>query len=342
MIWILGLVFFASVGLTGLLRSFAQRRNLLDHPNERSSHAVATPRGGGLAIAAVVLIFVLVSFLLAQLALDLFLAVFLGGAMVAGIGYRDDHGHVAPAWRLLVHFLAAGLAMFSLGGFPTWQFGAGQLDLGWFGYFFGAFFIVWLLNLYNFMDGIDGIAGSEAIFVAGGASLIGFVLLPDADTVQRSLMMLQFVLIAASLGFLFWNWPPASIFLGDVGSGFLGFVLGVLALYNAELGVLPLWSWLILFGVFLVDATVTLVRRIFRREPWYQAHQCHAYQIASRRWSSHKRVTSAIIVVDVVWLLPLAWLAGLFPEIGWLITFFALLPLILLSTWLGAGTEKFT
>jgi Fuc2NAc and GlcNAc transferase len=340
MIWILGLVFLASVGLTGFLRSFALRRNLVDHPNERSSHTVATPRGGGLVIVAVFLFAVLVSFLLERLSLEIFVAIFLGGTMVAGIGYWDDHGHVAPPWRLLVHFTAAGLALFSLGGFPTWQFGAFQVDMGWFGYVLGILFLVWLLNLYNFMDGIDGIAGSEAIFVAGGACVIGFGVLADPDAAQISLMMLQLVLVAASFGFLFWNWPPAKIFLGDVGSGFLGFVLGVLALYNAALGVLPLWSWLILLGVFLVDATVTLLRRMITGEPWYQAHHCHAYQHASRRWSSHKRVTSAIIAVNVVWLLPLAWLAAVFPENGWFIAFFALLPLVPLAVRLGAGTEK--
>lgn len=342
MIWMLGLVFLASVLLTGLLRSFALKRNLIDHPNERSSHTAATPRGGGLAIVALSLIAVLVTFLLERLSLEIFIAIFLGSAMVAGIGYWDDHGHVSPPWRLLVHFTAAGLALFSLGGFPTWQFGAHQVELGWFGYFFGILFLVWLLNLYNFMDGIDGIAGSEAIFVAGGACVIGFGVPPDPDATQRSLMLLQLILVAASFGFLFWNWPPAKIFLGDVGSGFLGFVLGILALCNAALGLLPLWSWLILLGVFIADATVTLSRRIFRRKPWYQAHHCHAYQHASRRWSSHRRVTSAILAINLVWLLPLAWLAAVFPENGWLITFFSLLPLILLAAQLGAGTEKVT
>ena len=340
MAWVLGVVFLASVFLTRLLRSIALRRNLMDHPSERSAHTIATPRGGGLAIVAIVLAAVLASFLCDRLSPTLFVSVFFGGAMVAGIGYWDDHGHVAPTWRLAVHFTAAGLTLFLLGGFPTWRFGAYELDLGWFGYLFGILFLVWLLNLYNFMDGIDGAAGSEAVFVTGGASVITWGMLPDPNATQISLMMLQLVLVAASSGFLFWNWPPAKIFLGDVGSGFLGFMLGVLALYNAALGVLPLWSWLILLGVFVIDATLTLARRIIRREPWYLAHHCHAYQHASRRWSSHKMVTSAIILINVTWLLPLAWLAAVFPENGWFVAFLALLPLTLLAVWLGAGTQK--
>ncbi len=337
-VWSLVLVFAASAILTGALRRYALRRNLLDHPNHRSSHAVATPRGGGLSIVIVVFATAALLFLFERLSTNHLLALTVAGGLVAGTGYWDDHQHIPARWRILLHFGAGGLASIWLGGLSPLQFGAVHLDFGWFAYPLGAVFLVWLLNLYNFMDGIDGIAGSEAAVAVVGATIIVFALPNQSTQGPQSLWLLQLSLAAASLGFLLWNWPPAKIFMGDVGSGFVGFVIGIFALSSAASGLLPLWSWLILLEVFLVDATLTLIRRMLRSERWFEAHRSHAYQHAAQRWGSHRRVTLGVILINLIWLLPLAWLAAMVPQRGWLIAILAAAPLIFLALWLGAGS----
>jgi Fuc2NAc and GlcNAc transferase len=136
------------------------------------------------------------------------------------------------------------------------------------------------------------------------------------------------VLATASAGFLVWNWPPAKIFMGDVGSGFLGFVFGVLAIASAKERPWLLWPWLILLSVFIVDSTVTLLRRLITGSQWYEAHCSHAYQHAARRWGSHSKVTSMTAVVNVAWLFPLAWAACSWPAAGPLFAALALIPLV--------------
>jgi Fuc2NAc and GlcNAc transferase len=146
---------------------------------------------------------------------------------------------------------------------------------------------------------------------------------------------------AATLGFLPWNWPPARIFMGDVGSGFLGFNLAVLALYTVHTGALTVWSWLILLGVFIVDATVTLLRRIVRGERWYVAHRNHAYQHAAIRWRSHRRVTLTVLAINLAWLIPLAWFVNRCPQLGIIAVSLALAPLIVWALALGAGQSPY-
>ncbi|MCL6419731.1 MraY family glycosyltransferase [Aestuariirhabdus haliotis] len=223
-----------------------------------------------------------------------------GGAGIALLGFLDDHGHIPARWRLVGHFLASAWLLFWIGGLPTiYAFGV-TLSLGWIGNFIGVVFLVWLLNLYNFMDGIDGIAAIEAIFVCLGGGLLYLV-------VGELSYIWPLLLLAASVfGFLYWNFPPARIFMGDAGSGFLGFVLAGLALQAAWVDSVLLWGWLILLAVFIVDATFTLLRRLLRGDKVYEAHRSHAYQYASRKYRSHRSVSLAVLTINVLWLLPLA------------------------------------
>jgi Fuc2NAc and GlcNAc transferase len=191
--------------------------------------------------------------------------------------------------------------------------------------------LVWLLNLYNFMDGIDGIAAAETVSVAGSAA----VLLMAAGEWEIAVWLA--CLAFSSAGFLFWNWPPARIFMGDVGSGFLGYELGVCALLTASAGWLSIWTWIILLGAFLTDASVTVLRRMLRGDRWYAAHRSHAYQHAARRWGGHRKVTLAVIIVDLAWLLPLAVLSESFPHAAPWLVLVAILPLAGLALALGAG-----
>ena len=291
---------------TAALRRYALSGGLLDEPNARSSHRVATPRGGGLAF---VVMFVLGCLALQGLGwLDSASGAALVGAglLVAVLGFIDDHRHVGAGWRLLGHFLAAFLALLCLGGYGVLPKSLAEtlgLPVGLI-LALGALYLVWLLNLYNFMDGIDGIAAVEALSACLGMALLyGLVGYPQ-------LLGPPLLLAATVAGFLLWNFPPARIFMGDVGSGFLGLVLGMLSLQAAMVELSLFWAWLILLGVFIVDATWTLLRRLARGKKPYEAHRTHAYQWASRQHQGHRPVTLAVLGINVFWLLPIALLVG--------------------------------
>jgi len=328
---ILLVVFFLSWWLTLLLRRYALARSMMDVPNERSSHSVPTPRGGGVAIVAA---FTLALPVLASIGLmdqAAMIGILGGGGLVAVIGFADDHGHIAARWRLLGHFVGAGWVLFWIKGLaPVPLFGE-LVDLRWLGDLLALIYLVWMLNLYNFMDGIDGLASAEAISVGVAACLV------YAGCGHSDLMWSVLVLAAAVAGFLCWNFPPARIFMGDAGSGFLGVVLGAVALQAAWEKPELLWSWLILLGVFIVDATWTLLRRLLRGDKVYQAHRSHAYQHATRRTSSHLVVTSTVVLINVVWLLPWALLVGIGLIPGVLGCLIAYVPLAFIAWKFKAG-----
>lgn len=329
--WILPFTLIGALIGTALLRRYALSNSLIDVPNSRSSHTLPTPRGGGVAIVVSFIVSTIILGITGFLPLSIVWGLVIPGALVAVIGFLDDHGHVAARWRLLGHFTAAAVAMYFLGGLPVLQFFRLSLDLGWFGYGVGAVFLVWLLNLYNFMDGIDGLASLEAIFVAIGGALL-YVLTGNSEGVW-----LPITLALSVSGFLYWNFPPARIFMGDAGSGFLGITLGVLSLQAALTSPVLLWSWLILLGVFIVDATCTLFVRLLRGEKVYEAHRSHAYQIASRRTGSHRRVTLAVVCINFIWLLPLSVLVSLGLLDGVLGVVIAYVPLVVVALRLKAG-----
>lgn len=299
--WIvIGLIvaFAASTLVTKYWRDKAVQRQILDTPNARSAHTRPTPRSGGVSFVVVFLVGMVVLTLLGEIPFNV-LAAFAGGGLIALVGFLDDVRSLSSRARLLAHILAAVWAVLWLGGIHTINLGFTTLEIGIVGDVLTVVGIIWLINLYNFMDGIDGIAASEAIFVAA----VGGGLLLAAG--QPGLANVGFLLAAAVLGFLLWNWSPAKIFMGDVGSGFLGYTLALLMLasVNADAEMTP-FPWLILLGVFVVDATVTLVRRIGRGERWDEAHRSHAYQHAMRQVGSHAKVTLAIIGINLIWLLP--------------------------------------
>ncbi len=340
MIWLLAGIVLVSAALTWVLRGYALRRGILDLPNQRSSHSVATPRGGGLAIVVTYLGALTGYYLSGRIGAGMLLASLAAGGLVAAIGYLDDHGHVPARWRILVHFIAAAMALFWIGAFPPVPFGDYPLDLGWLGYPIAAIFLVWMLNLYNFMDGIDGIAGVEAVCVAGSAVAVYVLHAGSNAPWDEGLLFPLLALSAACIGFLLWNWPPAKIFMGDVGSSFIGFVLGLFALIGSAFGQLSIWTWLILLALFLVDATMTLIRRFIRGDRWFEAHRSHAYQHAALRWKSHRRVTVSVMLIDVVWLFPLAYWATTEPRSGWWVTLIAMVPLAILAWALDAGVDE--
>ena len=320
-----------SCALTWQLRRYALSRSMIDIPNARSSHSVPTPRGGGVAIVLSFLLALPVLAVAGFLTWPIMYAMLGAGTGVAVLGFLDDHGHIAARWRLLGHFAASVWALYWLGGFPPITLFGLDLELSWLGHILAVFYLVWVLNLYNFMDGIDGIASVEAICVCLGACLLYWLGGFDA------LIVAPLVLALAVAGFLFWNFPPARIFMGDAGSGFLGIILGLLSLQAAWVSSKLLWVWLILLGVFIVDATVTLIRRLLRGDKVYEAHRSHAYQFASRHYGRHLPVTLAVGVINVFWLLPLGACVVLLNLDGALALLIAYVPLVLLAFKFHAG-----
>ncbi|MEZ0470004.1 MraY family glycosyltransferase [Luteimonas salinilitoris] len=293
---------------TWAARRYALHRKLLDEPGERRSHAIATPRGGGIAIVASLLA------ALALLALrypgqrTLLLVAGGGVLLVAAIGWIDDHRPLSPWLRLVVHAVAAAMlatAVLQSDG------GALLAAIG-----FAAALV--LVNVWNFMDGIDGLAASQAAIAA-----LGYALLAHLDGTGGAVVWLAFSLAVACLGFLPFNFPRARIFLGDVGSGALGYGLAcvcVLAMAGGEEDAPGRWPLLALpLSAFLVDATLTLGSRMLRGEPWWRAHVQHAYQRWSRRIGRHPPVTIAyaawsacsVLAMLAAWRLDTAYIIAL-------------------------------
>ena len=333
--WVAVGSFVLSFVITGAVRRLALKHGMIDVPNARSSHTEATPRGGGLAIFVSATLGIAALYCIGAISKDVALAVCGSGGAVAIAGLIDDRRGLRPGVRLLVHFIAAGWAVGWLGGLPTVSIGGVALQLGWLGDLLAVAAIVWTLNLFNFMDGIDGIAASEAVFIGISAWWLSL-----RDTASAGIGSGLLAFVGACAGFLPWNWPTAKIFMGDVGSGYLGCALAVLALAAMREDPGALWVWLILGGVFFIDSTVTLVRRAIRGARIYEAHRSHAYQWLARRWSSHLPVTLTVLGIDLFWLLPWAKLASVAPRYSLAVLGIALVPLVAAALVAGAGRAE--
>ena len=323
----------AAAAGTALVRRYALRQGVLDLPGARSAHSRPTPRGGGLAMAVVFTAGLTLLYLDGRLPGPLFWALSGGGAAIALVGFWDDHRGLPAAPRFAVHLGAVVWAM-------AWLAGPGAVSgappelafLGPAGVALTALALLWLINLYNFMDGIDGLAASEAVFVA----LAALALLAGGP--GGGLGQALALLAACGCGFLLLNWAPARIFMGDAGSCWLGYVFGVLALATAHEGQLSLWCWPVLLGVFVADASATLLRRVCGGARWYQAHRSHAYQHTARRLG-HARTALLAAALNLLWLAPLAGLAAASPGLAPALTLLALAPLFVLALAQGAGRE---
>jgi Fuc2NAc and GlcNAc transferase len=335
LIWIVASAFGVSLVATALMLRYALRENLLDVPNARSSHVLPTPRGGGLAIVFAFFLALIETAIVTKFNGRLLSALLVGGGAIGSIGFVDDHRSVPVALRLSVHVLAALFVALLLGGIPEAAMVSWGLNGDYVAIAIAVVALVWVTNLFNFMDGIDGIAGTEVAFISIAGAWLNWQAGGDSTLTAATLC-----LAAASAGFLCWNWPPARIFMGDVGSGFIGFAIAVLGLTISQQGTFPVEVWLILGGVFVVDASVTLIRRLFRGDRWFEAHRTHAYQYLAQRWKSHLAVTLSVAAINFIWLLPWAWLATRNPTHAlWFLTA-ALSPLVVLALAFGAGRRN--
>ena len=336
-LFIVSLSSFALVAVlsAGVIR-YGPRFGLLDTPVARSAHVAPKPLGGGAALAAPY--FLCVIWFVASAAISESALAYLGCLFIVVLGFSDDRWQLSSKVRLPVQFIVSLAAVRAIG--------VDSVDFGFFSLsepltlsLLAVLSLVWLCNLTNFMDGIDGIAASQLLVT----SLSCVVLLAGLDAAADEsgehdvVLTLSVVLAASAAGFLLWNWSPASLFMGDAGSGFIGFALGLLALESLVTQRMAVWSWVLLLGVFIADTAVTLLVRIIRGERWYEGHSQHAYQILSRRLNSHPRVVGGVILINICWLLPLAWVAGILPHYGVLFATIGLAPLLLGCYRLGAG-----
>lgn len=281
---ILGSSLCVSLILTSvLLRN--PRLNVMDIPNKRSLHVTPRPRGGGLAILAGISVGVALAVLFGVERNPL-LWIVLGTLIIAAVSFTDDRRGVPVMVRLLIHSGASIPIVMSGLTFSSLQFPAFELHIvGWAAGFFAFVFLVWMTNLYNFMDGMDGFAAGMAVIGFGAYAIMGVL------SGHAFFAITNTSIAAAAAGFLLFNFPPARIFMGDVGSSSLGFLAGTVTLWANKEGIFPLWIGILVFSPFILDATVTLIRRMARREKIWVPHKTHYYQrIVALGWGHRKTV----------------------------------------------------
>ena len=323
----------AAFAVTWLVYRNAARLALVAIPGERSSHTRPTPTGGGAGIVAGGTIGAIPAIWATPW--PAFFVVFLA-LVVAAIGFIDDRRPLPAAIRFGAQVLLSGAMVAAVPMVPLGASIGLSLPEPLIVVLLLVAAVYWI-NIFNFMDGIDGIAASQAAFMLLAATALALA----GGAPPESPMLWWFIAIgSAALAFLALNWPPARIFMGDAGSTWLGFILAYAAFATIAAGWLSLWQWLILGAIFVADATLTLVRRLVRGEPIFSAHRLHAYQHLSRRWGGHRPVTLLAVAINVVWLLPWAASAGGFPGFGPAATVLAYLPVVVAVALAGAGAPE--
>jgi len=321
--------------LAELVRRSAAALKLVQVPNLRSSHAIPTPSGGGVSIA---IVGTLAGLALAAGDADVYFFSAIGlSALAAVMGLLDDRFELSARLRLALQCVIVVTLVILVGTLPplATPFGSLPQPLLLLVLVLSG---IWWVNLFNFMDGIDGIAGAEAIFVLAGAVTLG-LLAPDASGFG-TIPWWALCVGAATAGFLVLNWPPARIFMGDAGSNYLAVVMLAILLSLLAAGLLTYPAAVILVALFVTDASMTLLRRMVYRQRWFAAHRLHAYQKLSRRWKSHRRVTLLYAAINIVWLYPLAYLAQFWPGLAWFAVLAAYLPLSAFCWAAGAGKPE--
>jgi UDP-N-acetylmuramyl pentapeptide phosphotransferase/UDP-N-acetylglucosamine-1-phosphate transferase len=266
----------------------AVKKNIMDIPNQRSSHSQPTPRGGGLAIVASWYAGLTALRIMGLIENSLFLAL-ISGFVLAAVSFIDDVYDIKPSIRILAQLITACAGLYFIGGMKLIYLHGLKMEYSLILSLIAVIGIVWFINLFNFLDGIDGYASMEAILVAFGMFIV---------TGNPTLS----ILIFATLGFLIWNWPKAKIFMGDIGSTQLGYILIILGIYFNNAIQLNIIGWLILTSLFWVDASVTLFRRWRNHEKLSIAHKKHFYQRIVRFGLTHKETDLWLVLVNIIFI----------------------------------------
>jgi len=312
-----------SVIFTHFYKSLAIRKAIIANTNERTLHQQPIPHGGGIVFSTLFVLAVFVLGMLHIISFEMLMVIGMGGFTATLFGFVDDATDLRASVKLIIQSILAGWVIFWLDGgvlatvewLPVW--------LSW---FLTWFLLVWMMNLYNFMDGVDGMAASGAVFVA--MALIVVLLM----TGEFSSLVLLFSLLALSCsGFLLYNWPPASIFMGDSGSVFLGYLFGSLIIKTTTTGEISIWTWIVVFGYFFAETNLTIFLRILFVKKWYHAHKSHAYQNLARVLNSHIKVTGAVQIYHFLYLFPITIWTVLTPNWAPVATIMALMPAAIIT-----------
>ena len=279
-------LFLLSFALTYFIKEYAIKKSLVATVNERSSHSVPTPHGGGIAVSLTWFIGLIYLYTNDQIDPTLFYALIIG-AVIAVVGLIDDIVELSPKLRMIVFALVGATGLYIIGGLDTITFGLFDISNPIITSVIAMLLILWYINLTNFIDGIDSYLAMKFIFL----SVAGFILFGGS----------HFVVLGVSvLGFLYWNWHKAKIFMGDVGSTLLGYTIAIITIYYANMQASNLWIWVTLYGVFWFDATITLIRRKLNGEKLTEAHKKHAYQRLTQSGWSHSKVTLYATLLNLV------------------------------------------
>ncbi|KKJ75789.1 hypothetical protein WH95_16270 [Kiloniella litopenaei] len=311
---IFAIFLLASCVATAMLRKILVKKSILDNPNERSSHTIPTPRGGGLALMGIVLLGWVGHGAASLTPLPGFWFIFAGAIALMAISWLDDLKNLSPKFRLLVQIIVVATSLWGINHdgqtiklFP-------EIIPQWVDYVFIGLSWVWFINLYNFMDGIDGITGVETSSIS-----LGLVLMAAYFSWQTDALYLPLFILAATSGFLIWNWEPAAIFLGDVGSIPLGYILGWFMIFLITKG---MWAAAFILPLYyLCDATITLLKRAIRKQKIWEAHKEHYYQVGVQNGMSHKAVSLTILVCNIVLIALALFLSADYPWYSLTISF---------------------
>lgn len=341
----ISLVLASSLIFTLCIEKLSERYNFLDKPNDRSSHSSPTPTLGGLAIVISFILYLLVDFLIfipnfndnSILSSDpniffLFLLV----VPISVIGLIDDIGKVKILIRLIIQFIVATAVVYYfqiLGNYVDVHMSSQESILI---FLISIILMVWLMNLYNFMDGTDGYAASECVFVTLGAALILFL-----NNTDPSLYSIILALSAATLGFLLRNLPSkAKIFMGDTGSVSIGFLLGFFIIWTASESLISIYTWLILLSIFISDSSYTLFVRIVTKKNISVPHTSHAFQKLAYKRKTHTVPLKLMLLTNFLWVLPMAILSNILLDYNVIITLLTYMPIIFYMLYIGAGLEE--
>jgi len=286
------------------IREYSIKNKLFDIPNNRSSHTLPTPKSGGVAIVITMLITIMSLAFYDFIDINITLSMIIGLSIVAVTGLIDDLKNLSIKNRVVAYIVSVVISLYLIGGLNNISINNYNIHLSDAGYIVSLLFMFWIINLYNFMDGTDGFAAIQTI----SACLFICYLLFISD--NAPFFTLVFCLLSSTIAFLYWNWSPAKIFMGDVGSCSIGFLFGVLAIYTEGQGMIPISVWLILLAPFIGDATFTLFKRILNREKWYKAHNSHAYQKFYQARVSHRQLAIGLLVINVLITWPCAYVAN--------------------------------
>jgi len=317
------LFFVASAVITFIYKKMAVNYNILAIKNHRTLHSLPTPRGGGIVFSMLSILAFGLVWWNRQLTEGLLLALVVGGFIATLFGFIDDVKNISAKIKLIIQLMLACWLVYCLyyGGLLVFGLMPPYIIIP-----IALFFIVWMMNAYNFMDGIDGMAASGAIFVSLALALALFLTEGPIEIIAI------FILIASTVaGFILFNWPPATIFMGDAGSLFLGYMFGSLLLFTVLNDNISIWTWLTVFGYFFADTTLTQIMRVILVKQWYLAHRSHAYQNLARITGSHSKVTISVVIYNLLWVLPLTLWSTFQPEMGIVAAFLSIIPALVVA-----------